>query len=180
MSPTASKNHKQREVLWQQYHLCLVVAEYQIIGGKHFLLLGPESGRIWKLKKVQYLQKKYRCQSDFPSWKESQVDFFYNFGNLFTTVRLNDQHRVCEWFRRNGKFEQYLETVCQKVISIRAPQYRQHALISDCLDLAHLCLREEAALATNWIKDRPEGLKTSKPCTGHCGRTGDEQFTDNF
>ena len=91
MSPTASKNHKQREVLWQQYHLCLVVAEYQIIGGKHFLLLGAESGRFWKLKKVQYLQKKYRCQSDFPSWKESPVGFFiYNFGNLFTTVRLND------------------------------------------------------------------------------------------
>ena len=35
MSPTASKNHKQREVLWQQYHLRLAVAEYQIIGGKH-------------------------------------------------------------------------------------------------------------------------------------------------
>ena len=66
------------------------------------------------------------------------------------------------------------------MISIRAPQYRQHALISDCLDLAHLCLREEAALATNWIKDPPEGLKTTKPCTGHCGRTGDEQFTDIF
>ena len=46
-----------------------------------------------------------------------------------------------------------------KVVSIQAPQYRQYALISDFLDLANLSIREEAALATNWIKDRPEGLK---------------------
>ena len=46
-----------------------------------------------------------------------------------------------------------------KVISVQAPQYRQHSLISDFLGLAHLSLQEEAALATNWIKDRPEGVK---------------------
>ena len=44
-------------------------------------------------------------------------------------------------------------------MSIRAPQNRQYALISDFLDLAKLSIREEAALATNWIKGRPEGLK---------------------
>ena len=46
-----------------------------------------------------------------------------------------------------------------KVLSIQAPQYRQCALISYFLDLAKLSIREEAALATNGIKDRPEGLK---------------------
>ena len=46
-----------------------------------------------------------------------------------------------------------------KVISTQAPQYRQFALISDFLDLANLSIRKEAALATNWIKDRLEGLK---------------------
>ena len=45
------------------------------------------------------------------------------------------------------------------MIPAPAPQCRQHALISDFLDLARLSLRGEAALATNWIKDRPEGLK---------------------
>ena len=45
------------------------------------------------------------------------------------------------------------------MISIQAPQYRQYPLISDFLDLAKLSIREEGALATNWIKDRPEGLK---------------------
>ena len=46
-----------------------------------------------------------------------------------------------------------------KVIPTPAPQCRQYALNSDFVDLAHLSVGEEAALATNWIKDRPEGLK---------------------
>ena len=51
-------------------------------------------------------------------------------------------------------------TSCSRTfISIQAPQYRQYALISDFLDLANLSIREEALLATSWIKDRPEGLK---------------------
>ena len=46
------------------------------------------------------------------------------------------------------------------MISIQAPQYQQYALITDFLDLANLSVLEvEAALAKNWIKDRPEGLK---------------------
>ena len=46
-----------------------------------------------------------------------------------------------------------------RLISIQAPQYRQSTLISDFLDHANLRIREEVALATNWIKDRPEKLK---------------------
>ena len=45
-----------------------------------------------------------------------------------------------------------------KVITVQAPQYRQHALIRDFLDLANLSVQEEA-VATNWINDRPEGSK---------------------
>ena len=44
------------------------------------------------------------------------------------------------------------------MISTQASQYRQFALISEFLDLANLSIREEAALATNWSKDRLEGL----------------------
>ena len=63
MSPTVTtKSFKQKEVVWQQCHLCLTVAEYQTLGGKHFLLLGPESRKIWWMKKVQNLQKTYHCQ----------------------------------------------------------------------------------------------------------------------
>ena len=45
------------------------------------------------------------------------------------------------------------------MIPAPAPQYRQHAPISDFLDLVHLRLQKEASLATNWTIDRPEGLK---------------------
>ena len=35
MSPTVTaQNSKQKEVVWQQYRLCLVVAEHQILGGE--------------------------------------------------------------------------------------------------------------------------------------------------
>ena len=37
------------------------------------------------------------------------------------------------------------------------------ALISDFLDLSKVSIGEEAALATNWIKDRREGLKLQSP-----------------
>ena len=58
MSPTATtQNSEQKEVMWQQYRLCLAVAEHHILGGKYFLSLGPESGKIWWLKEVHYLQK---------------------------------------------------------------------------------------------------------------------------
>ena len=53
MSPTVfSKYTNEEEVIWQQYRLCLAIAEYEILGGKHFLILGPKSGKIWWLKKV--------------------------------------------------------------------------------------------------------------------------------
>ena len=50
---------------------------------------------------------------------------------------------------------------------IPAPQCRQHALISDFLGLAHLSLREEAALATNWIEGPTRRVETTEPYVGH-------------
>ena len=160
MSPTVStKNSKQKEVIWQQYRLCLGVAEYQILGGKHFLIWRPESGKIWWLKKVQNLQKKYHYQwillhGKKPKW------IFHNFGNLLCPLELvpASRERVVptEWQVRTVLGDC---TSKAKVISIQAPQYRQYSLISDFMDLDNLSIREEATLATNWIKDRPEGLK---------------------
>ena len=159
MSPTVTtKGFKQKEVVWQQYRLCLSVAEHQILGGKHFLILGPESGKIWWLQKVQYLQKKYHCQWTFlrgrkPKW------IFHNFGNLLRPLELvpASRERVVptEWQVRTVLGDCISKT---EVISIQAPQYRQYALISDFKDIAHLSIQEQAALASNWIKDRLAGL----------------------
>ena len=65
-----------------------------------------------------------------------------------------------------------------KVIPAQAPQYRQYELISDFLDLANLSIEEEAALATNSIKGRPEGLKLQNlTLATRTGRTTYRQFS---
>ena len=78
-----------------------------------------------------------------PKW------ILHNFGNLLQPLALVPD---------SGKH--VVPTGCQvptvlgdciakaRIISIQAPQYRQHALVSDFLDLANLSIRDEAALAT--------------------------------
>ena len=47
MSPmVTTKNTQQNDVTWQQYRLCLAVAEHQIFGGKYVLILGLESEKM--------------------------------------------------------------------------------------------------------------------------------------
>ena len=81
------------------------------------------------------------------------MDFFHNFGNLFQPLEFvpaSREHVVpTEWQVRSVLGDC---TSRATVISTRAPQYRQHALISDFLDHAKLSIQEKAALATSWIK----------------------------
>ena len=71
MSPTfETKSCRSKEVVWQQYHLCIDVAEHQILGGKHLLILGPESVVE---KRCNISRKKYHCQwtllrGEKPKW----------------------------------------------------------------------------------------------------------------
>ena len=61
-------------------------------------------------------------------------------------------------YQPNGKSGKFLEIAYPRQ-KLNQFKRHQHSLISDFLDLAHLSLQEEAALATNWIKGRPEELK---------------------
>ena len=89
-----------------------------------------------------------------PKW------IFHNLGNLLRPQELVPASRgrvvPAEWQVRTVLGDCVSRA---KVIPAQAPQYQQYALISDFLDFAHLSIGEEAALAANWIKDRPEGLK---------------------
>ena len=111
------------------------------------------------VKKVRYLQKKYHCRWTLLRGKKPMW-IFHNFGNLLCPLELvpASRERVVptEWQVRTVLGDCITKA---KVISIQAPQYRQYSLINDFLDLANLSIREAAAPATNWIKDRPEGLK---------------------
>ena len=86
--------------------------------------------------------------------KATQVDFFHSFGNMLQPLEFVPISREgvvpMEWQVRSVLGD------CismPKVILIKAPHFRQFALISDFLDLANLSIRKEATLATNWIKD---------------------------
>ena len=74
ISPTVeTKSFKKKEVVWQQYHLCMDVVQHQILGGKHFLILVPESGKIWWL---QRLQQKYHFQWTLLRGEKPKFFFF--------------------------------------------------------------------------------------------------------
>ena len=122
--------------------LCLSIAEYQILSGKHFLFSGPESRKIWCLKKVQYLQKKYHCQWTLLQGKQPKW-IFHNFGDFLQPPEFvpTSRERVVptEWQVRSVLGDWKSKA---KVSSIQAPLYRQFALISDFLDLANLSMRE--------------------------------------
>ena len=82
------------------------------------------------------------------AWQETQVDFSY-FGNhlhQFELVPNSRKHGVpTEWQVRTVLGNCVTKA---RIISIQAPRYRQHALVSDFLDLANLSMRDEAVLAT--------------------------------
>ena len=52
----------------------------KILGGKHFIFLEPETGRIWWLKKVQISTEKVPLPMDLPAWKNKWI--YHNLGNL--------------------------------------------------------------------------------------------------
>ena len=122
MSPMVfTKYPNQKEVTWQQYRLYLAIAGYRILGGKHVLILGPESGKIWWLKTVQYVQKKYHCQ--WTLLRSNQPKWMFQFGKSFTTTLSSYQPLFSIWFQRNGKSEQSWRLV----ISIRATASAKNA-----------------------------------------------------
>ena len=115
------------------------------------------------------------------AWKETPVNLPFYFGDLLQPLHFVpiSRERVVptEWKVRS------VFGLCHskaRVITSQAPQYWQSALISEFLDLANLSIRDEAALATNWIKNRPEGFEASESCIGQHDRASDEQFAENF
>ena len=129
MSPRVfTKCTDQEEVIWQQYRLCLAIAEYQILGG-FFFILGPESRKFWWLTKVQYLQKKHHCQWTLMRGKKPKWNL-HNFGDLLHPLEFvpTSRERVVptEWQVRTVLGDCISKT---KWICFRAPPCRQHAFV---------------------------------------------------
>ena len=102
----------------------MAVAEYQILGGKHFLFFGTgiRKDLVAEKKKVQYLQKKYHCNWTLLRGKKPKWIFHF-FGNLLRPLELVPASR-----ERVVPTEWQVRTVlgdCKskaKVISIQAPR----------------------------------------------------------
>ena len=126
MSPTVtSKNSKHKEVIWQQYRLCLTVAEYQILGGKHFLILGPEAGKIWWLKKRYNSFRKITTSNGPCCVARNPSGFFIN---LAISYNYLSSYQLCVsmWFPRNASpNSSWTLKIQDKSDSTRAPQHRQ-------------------------------------------------------
>ena len=76
VSPTVTtKNSKRKEVIRQQYRLCLAVAENRILGGKHFLFFRTRIRKDLAVEKGTRPSEKVPLPMDPPAWHGTQVDF---------------------------------------------------------------------------------------------------------
>ena len=74
MSPTVTaQNSKQKEVIWQQYRLCLAAAECQICD-KHFLIFGTRFRKDLVAETNTIPSDKISLSLDSLAWKDAQVD----------------------------------------------------------------------------------------------------------
>ena len=86
----------------KQYSLCLTVAEYQILYYKHFLIMGPESGKIWWLKRYNVFRRDIIVNGSFcvegnPSASSMTWTFSYHHMSQYL-IREN------MWYQRNDNF----------------------------------------------------------------------------
>ena len=155
------------------------VAGDQILGGTS-LFLGQESGKIWWLKKVQHLQKKYRCQwtllrGEEPKW------IFHSLGNILRPLELPPAS-----LERVVPTERQVRTVLgdcisrAKVIPAQAPQYGHCALISDFLDLANFehRRRRRSSIGHELDQGPTRRVEAAEPCVGNQDGPIYRQFTE--
>ena len=86
----------QKEVIWQQYRLCLTIAEHQILGGKAentFLFWDQSQERFGGWKRYNTFRRSTIANG--PSCEASNPNRFFII--LYWL-------RVSEWFQQNGKF----------------------------------------------------------------------------
>ena len=113
MSPTVETKSFQKKWYGNSTTCVWTWQNIEFLAENTSLFLGPESGKIWWLKKVQYIQKKYHCQWTLLRGKKPKW-IFHNLGNLLRPLELEYQPRVSEWFPQNGKYAQFLEAAYQE------------------------------------------------------------------
>ena len=78
--------------------------------GEHLLTLGPESGKIWWLKKGNNTFRKSITANGLSCVERNPSGFFIILAISYNHLSLFQTHANM-WFQQNDKFEQFLETV---------------------------------------------------------------------
>ena len=110
MSKTVTtKNSKQKEVIWQQYRLCLAVVEHQVLGGK----LSYFGTRVTKDLVVEKRYKTFRksITANGHSCVARNPSRFFITSAICCVHWKKYEPRVCEWFHGMASPVQSLETV---------------------------------------------------------------------
>ena len=123
--------------------------------------------------------EKYHCRWTLlcrttPKW------IFHNLGNLLQPLEVVPESRK-HLVQQNDNSEQFLETANPGQGFFKPKRHSIANMRQSVTSWTSLiCLQEEAALATNWIKDRSEGLKIQN--LGLATMTGPamSNFTENF
>ena len=76
MSSTVfTKYNNQKEVTWQQDRLCLAIAKYKILGGKHFSYFSTRIRKDLVVEEGTIPSEEVSLPMDHPAKKATQVDF---------------------------------------------------------------------------------------------------------
>ena len=138
-----------------------------------FFVLGPGSGKIWWLKKVQFLQKRYHSQWTLLRRKQPKCTS-HNFGDFSQPLEFAPTSRL-RVVPTEFQVRSVLGVSKAKVISIQAPRYQQSALIRSC--------NFEYERGSNLGHELDQGptrrVPTSEPSAGHKHRPSFTQLTKN-
>ena len=181
VSPTVtSKNSAQREVIWQQYRLCLAVPEYQIIGVKHFLFFGTRIRNDLVVEEGPIPWEKYHSQWTLlrgtkPKW------IFHTFGNLLQPLELLPDSR-----KHVVPTEWQVRTVLGDCLSKSKDHFGSRATASAvCADQwppgSFQFGRSRGSSIGHELDQGPTWrVEASESCQGLCDRPSDEQFTSKI
>ena len=137
-------------------------------------LYGNSTACVWTCQNIKFLaggaisQEKVPLPMGLPCVATNPSGFSQNLGNLL--------RGSCTMASTHSSWRMQIKSKSDS--AAQAPPYRQYARISNFLDLANLSTQEEAALATNWIKDPIRRVEATEPYVGHQDGPISWQFTE--
>ena len=147
--------------------------KHQILGGKHFLIYGTRNKKNLLIEEGTIYPEKSSTANG-----PSCVEKTQNLSRPLESIPVSRERMVpAEWQVRTILGDCISK---DRVITVQAPQYRQHALISDFPRPCQPECTRRSSIGHELDQWSTWRVKVSEPCFSHYGRPSDEQFTDKF